>query len=220
MTFLDIFSKKPEKENPLQISKIIVDNHEKNSLVPSNLSSLNAPFEFQDLKVGDYLINDIAIERKTFQDLQSSIINKRIFQQLQELKQYPKHLLLIEGIHENNILQENATRGFILSTLLNHQIPILFTKDEEETAKYLLLLAKKKNPHTPILRPSKIAMSKEEQIQFILEGFPNIGPASIKKLTQKFKSLKEIVNASEQDLVEILGKKGSILFALLNYKIS
>jgi len=222
MAFLNIFSKTPEKENKPELSKIIVDNHEKNSLVPASLSSLHAPFEFQDLKVGDYLINDIAIERKTFQDLQSSIINKRIFSQLNELKQYPKPILIIEGEFnkENQILHENASKGFILSTLLNQQVPILFTKDEKDTASYLYLIAKKKSQSPLALRPSKIAMSEKEQIQFILEGFPNIGPASIKKLLEKYKSLKEIINAPEQDLVSILGKKGEALFSLINLKLS
>lgn len=222
MAFLDIFSKTPEKEDKEELSRIIVDNHEKNSLVPASLSSLHVPFEFQDLKVGDYLINDIAIERKTFQDLQSSIINKRIFQQLQELKQYPQHLLLIEGefSEEDKIIHENASRGFILSTLLNNQVPILFTKNEKDTASYLYLLAKKKSSSPPALRPSKIAMSEKEQIQFILEGFPNIGPASIKKLLEKYKSLKDIINAPEQDLVSILGKKGEALYSLINLKLS
>lgn len=222
MAFLNIFSKNPEKQSKEELSKIIIDNHEKNSLIPSFLSSLKVPFEFQDLKVGDYLINNIAIERKTFQDLQSSIINKRIFSQLNEIKQYPKHLLLIESSpsEENQFLHENASKGFILSVLLNYQIPILFTKDEKDTTQYLHLLAKKKEKSELSVRPSKIAMSDKEQIQFILEGFPNIGPASIKKLLEKYSSLKEIMNANEEDLVQILGKKGEALYSLINLKLS
>ena len=42
-------------------------------------------------------------------------------------------------------------------------------------------------------------------MQFILEGFPNVGPKKAKALLEKFGSLKEIINANEEELREILG---------------
>ena len=86
--FHNIFSKKSEKA-----PEIIIDIHEKNSLVPSELSKLNIKYKFEPLKVADYIIGETAIERKTIADLKSSIINKRIFSQLEEIKQCPKPLL-------------------------------------------------------------------------------------------------------------------------------
>ena len=46
--------------------------------------------------------------------------------------------------------------------------------------------------------------------QFIIEGFPGIGPMNAKKLLERFKTIKEIVNASEEELKEILGKKSEV----------
>lgn len=208
MTFHNIFSKKPIKEIPKL--KILIDNREKNSLVASYLAK-DFNIEFQQLPIGDYIVQEIAIERKTISDLKSSIINKRIFSQLQEIKQFPKHLLLIEGISEEDIysgtIHENALRGFLLSVALEYQVPIIFTKNSEDTAKYLSVLAKKTEKPESSIRPSKIALTKDEQIQFILEGFPHIGPAKAKKLIEKFKSLKNIFNASEENLKEILGTR-------------
>ena len=208
MTFLNIFSSKKQKEIPK--AKIIIDNREKNSLIPSILLSLNFQIEFKQLPIADYLINETAIERKTISDLKSSIINKRIFSQLLEIKQYPKHFLLVEGLQEelynNSVLHQNAVRGFLLSAILEHQVPIIFAKDEKETAAYISVLANKKDKEFS-MRPSKISLNKEEQIQFILEGFPHVGPIKAKSLLQKFKSLKNIINASEEDLQPILGKR-------------
>ena len=76
MPFHNIFSK--EKETIENKIKIIIDNREKQSLVASQLANLGFQIEFQQLKVGDYLVNDVAVERKTINDLKSSIINKRI----------------------------------------------------------------------------------------------------------------------------------------------
>lgn len=216
--FHNIFSNK--KTNTEKKDRIIVDHHEKNSLVPAELSKLGLQVEFNHLQVGDYLINDIIVERKTINDLKSSIINKRVFQQLIEIKQHPKFFLIIEGNQEsltnNETLHQNALRGFLLSVSLQYQVPYILTENEKDTALYLLILSKKKDHSDSSIRPSKIAFSKEEQIQYILEGFPGIGPVKAKELLQRFKSLKNIFNASVQELEEILGKKALDFLAILS----
>lgn len=218
MPFFNIFSKKnplPEKK-----LKIIIDNREKNSLVIPELLNQNFEIEYKQLPIADYLIGNIAIERKTIQDLKSSIINKRIMQQLIELKQYPFHLLLIEGISDENIyappLHENALRGFLLSIALEFQTPMIFTQNAKDTAKYLSVIAKKKPSQEPSLRPSKIFLSEKEQLQFILEGFPNIGPKTAKKLLEKYNSIKAAINAPEEEIKALIGKKSEKFLELIN----
>ena len=214
MLFHNIFpneTKNKEKEvNSESKPRIIIDNHEKNSLVPSMLPKLGCEIEFKDLKVADYLINNVAIERKTIPDLKASIISKRMLFQLKELKQYEKNMLIVEGISNfslyEGIIHENAFRGFILSVLLEHQVPIVFTENEEDTARYLSVLAKKTEKSEISLR-QKIPLTREEQKQFILEGFPGIGPSTAIKLLDEFKSLKNIFNAPQLKLKKIMGKK-------------
>lgn len=218
---LDIFSKKPISKSSQNLwKKIVVDNREKNSLVISELISLKFKIEFKQLPVADYLIGKTAIERKTISDFKSSIINKRIFSQLLELKQYPNPILIIEGLESQNIysgnLHGNAFRGFILSIVSEYKVPIIFTLNEKDTAKYLSVLAKKtKNPESGI-RASKTFLSENEQLQFILEGFPQIGPKAAKKLLSKFKTLENIFNTSEEELKEIIGKKAINFYKLLH----
>ncbi|MCH7567850.1 MAG: hypothetical protein IIA87_00340 [Nanoarchaeota archaeon] len=218
MTFLNPFSKKKTKikEKP----KVIVDHREKNSLVISELIKLGFEIEFKQLPVADYLINNTAIERKTIPDFKSSIINKRIMQQLLELKQYPSQILILEGLETEDpysgAIHENAFRGFLLSIILEYQIPIIFTLNEKDTAKYISVLAKKQPKKESAIRASKIMLSDKEQLQFILEGFPNIGPIAAKKLLKHFKTLKNIANAVEDELKEIIGKKAERLYKLIN----
>jgi Fanconi anemia group M protein len=213
MPFHNIFSLGKGKNKPAskQTSKILVDIHEKNSLVPSFLSKNNITYEFQPLKIGDYIISNIVIERKTLSDLKSSIITKRIFDQLKNLKQYPKCFLLIET-NEQEI--DNVSKGFILSSALNYKIPIIFSKNEQDTAGYLSLLAKKKEKESISLR-AKIPMNENEQKQFILEGFPGIGPATAKNLLKEFKTIRAIINATKERLEKILGKKTDLFMKLM-----
>lgn len=207
----DIFSNSPikkEEKCPNPKFPIIVDTREKQSLIAANLIKQKASIEYEKLEIGDYLIQDTIIERKTFSDFVSSILNKRLFSQLQEIKKYPKYFLIVEGFGYNykkfNV-HENAIRGMLLSVALDYQVPIIYSQDEEDTANFLILTAKRyEKPRPEIgLRQSKTLMTPEEQKQFILEGFPGIGPTTAKQLLERFPSLKEIFNTTEEQLQEI-----------------
>lgn len=208
MTFFKIFSENKERSERI---KIEVDFREKNSLVPSLLMKEGFEVEFKQLPVADYIVCGVAIERKTVSDLKSSIVDKRIISQLLELKQYEKCFLFVEGILQDDLysggIHENAFRGFLLSVGIDFRVPVIFTHNEKDTAKYISVLARKKEKGQLNLRASKIALSKEEQIQFILEGFPNVGAVKAKKLIEKFGTLSRVFNASEEELKEILGKR-------------
>jgi Fanconi anemia group M protein len=210
---LDIFSKKNIKiKEQEKKEKIIVDYREKNCLVASELIKEGFGVEFKELKIGDYVVKGVAIERKTVSDFISSMLNRRLIKQLEELQQFKKRILIIEGIEEQELYPEgkginpNAVRGFLLSIVLRYNVPIIFSKDYKDTAKFISVLARKKENETP-LNAKKKTLNKKEQKQLILEGFPGVGPKISKKLLKEFKSIKNIINASEEDLQKILGKK-------------
>ena len=222
-TLYNIFSRRVPKikKNTLPKEKIIIDYRERNCLVASELIHLGLEIEFKELKVADYIVKDVAIERKTVSDFIVSMTNRRLLNQLKELQQYKNKLLIIEGIDEQELYSDdnhsgvnaNSVRGFLLSILLKYKIPIIFTKNSEDTAKFISVLSKKKTRESP-LNAKKKSLNKKEQLQFIIEGFPGIGPKTAKKLLEKFKTIKNIINSSQEELKEILGKKAEI-FKLL-----
>lgn len=176
MRFIKIFPKNNQNNRKI---KILADYREKNALVPAELVKRGFELEFNQLPVGDYIVNDVAVERKTIDDLKTSVVNKRIMRQLSELKQFKKQILIIEGFtpdsYKSGPLHENALRGFLLSVAINYQVPIIYTVDAEDTAKHLAILAKKSPSKHIALRASKQNLSNKERAQFILEGFPGIG---------------------------------------------
>jgi ERCC4-type nuclease len=205
----NIFSSKAEKPKEKIKTPIILDSREKQSFIAANLREQGATIKFETLQIADYLIEGIAIERKTFKDFQASIIDKRLVNQLEQLKKYEKKILIIEGFYYNysdSKINENAIRGTMLSVALAFNVPIIFTENEEDTAKFLILIAKKqdkiKDGKAPeySLRPNKTAETLEEQKQFILEGFQGIGPTSAKKLIASHKNLISIFKAKKKDL--------------------
>jgi Fanconi anemia group M protein len=212
----DIFEKKIErkrKEEPKE--KVIIDYREKNCLVPAILIRLGLEIDFRELKIADYIVKDIAIERKTVSDFLSSMLNKRLINQLNELQAYENRLLIIEGISEQELYDDslnkkginaNAIRGFLLSIIFKHKTPILFTKNSEDTARTIAVLAKRKEKEIS-QKKSKKAKNSKEQKQLIVEGFNGIGPKTARKVLERFKNIKGFVNASEEELKKVLGKK-------------
>jgi ERCC4-type nuclease len=217
MTFFDIFSKEPI-EKKIKV-KIEVDNREKSSLLPSELIKIGFNVEFKQLEIGDYIINETAIERKTITDLKKSIIDKRIFSQLKNLKQFEKYFLIIEGnfldLFNNQYLNSNAVRGLLLY-LAREKVPLIYSFNETDTAKYIELISRRTKTLN-VSRPFKITSSLEDKIQFIIEGFPGIGPIRAKKLINKFKSIKNIINADPKELSFILGNKTLDFLHIINH---
>jgi len=206
----------PKREKKKKEKKIIIDHREKSSLVPSYLERQGFEIEYKQLNVADYIVKDVAIERKTTQDFIGSMLNQRLRKQIKELQQYDNRLLIIEGIEENELYSENeinrlnpnSVRGFLLSITLKHRVPIIYTKNEEDTAKYIEVLNKKQtSAQSQSWQAQKMNLSPTEQLQFIIESFPGIGPKTSKKLLEKFGTIQNIILAPTESLQEILGKK-------------
>ena len=220
----DIFSKRKTKipEKP----KIEIDYREKSSLVISELISLGIDIEIKELKVADYIVAGVAIERKTVSDFINSMKSGRLAKQLEELQQFESKLIIVEGIEEQELYTEseenigmhpNSVRGFLLSILLNYKIPIIFTKNYEDTAKFISVLSKKKPRETP-LNVSKKFLSGSEQTQYVLESFPGIGPKTARKLLKRFGTIKNVINAPEEELKKELGKKAENFLRIIEQK--
>lgn len=169
----NIFSKKtPIKK--IENLRIIADYREKNCLVASELIEHGIEVEFKGLKVGDYLVGNVAIERKTISDFIFSMLNHRLVRQLEELQQYENKLLIIEGIEEHEIYNDdnegvhsNSIRGFLLSILLRHKIPIIFSKDYKDTAKFIELIARKKKSEAPLNVKKRVWIKKKDCSSFL-----------------------------------------------------
>ncbi|XRP97767.1 DEAD/DEAH box helicase [Methanocaldococcus sp. 16A] len=185
--------------------KIIVDVREKNM---AKLLHNYADVELKTLEVGDYILSDrVVVERKTADDFVNSIIDKRLFNQLKNLKKVEKPLLIIEGENFSR-LHENAIKGAILSIIFDFGIPILFTKNAEETADLLIKIAEKeqiKEKRAVMVRYGKTTMSLKEQQKFIVESLPDVGGALAERLLKHFKTVENVFTAKEEELMKVEG---------------
>ncbi len=204
------------------MTKIIID-HREDKLLIRELAKKNET-EIKQLITADYIIQgkdsggnnlNIGIERKTANDFLNSIIDKRIIQQLIYLKEsFTIPLLIIEGtqnIYAIRNFHPNSIRGMLASIAIDYQIPILQTRNYRDTAALINTIAlrmEKPKKLFPLLKKRKPLTLKEQQ-ELIIESLPGIGPKIAKNLLTKFKSVKKVINASEEKLkkVEKIGKK-------------
>ncbi|UCB58941.1 MAG: hypothetical protein JSV67_01200, partial [Thermoplasmatales archaeon] len=61
------------------------------------------------------------------------------------------------------------------------------------------------NKKSVAIRGEKTQMSLKERQQFLLEGLPNVSAVIAKRLLNHFGSIKDIANASEDELMDVPG---------------
>ncbi len=216
---------KPIKEKTLneyieeEKLKVLVDVREKGSNLSKKLVELGMDVKIKTLTSADIIVSDkIGIERKTVPDFVNSIIDKRIFTQLKDLKNnFENPLIILEGgedIYSVRNIHPNAIRGMLATIVSSFKIPILRTKDSQDTSELIKAIAKReqiRGEKDIQIRTDKVPMTTKEQQEFIVGSFPSIGPSLAKSLLRKFKTVKKIVNSSTKELekIEKIGPKKS-----------
>jgi len=195
---------------------IIVDHREKNSRIIKELIALGVKIELRSLEIADYVLSDrVAVEVKTTYDFLDSIIDGRLLEQIKSLKQnYERPLIIIEGVEDIYSIRQvhkNAINGMITTIIVNYGIPMLWTKNSKETSEILFMIAKKEQEQKQnnFEFHSKKPLTLKEQQEYIVSSFPGIGRTLSKPLLKKFGTIKNIVNAAEEELkkVELIGDK-------------
>ena len=191
---------------------IYADHREQASSVTKTLIDMGAMVKVKQLEVGDFIISDdIAIERKTVEDFLSSMLDGRLMNQLIKMKEnYASPLVLVEGNQEDLFVMRNIHRnaiiGMLTSIAINYKVPVLFTKDANETADFIFVTAKREQLGSDKdirLRVGRKGFTLNEQQRFVVESLPMVGPTMAKALLKNFKSIKAIVDASEDELQEV-----------------
>lgn len=218
-----LVTKKTKKTNSDPI-KIIVDSREKNSKILFYLKKEGVELDFKQLDCGDYILSDrVAVEYKKGEDLLSSIIDGRLFEQLGSITNaYQIPILLIEGFPSGGIHPE-AIAGALSSFIIDFGASIIQTQSSEETAVILKRIAMreqitKKRP-TLIRKAMRISNPKENSVQ-VLSSFPGINRTLASRMLEAFGSIKGVLGSTEEELTEIegVGPKKSKKFIDLVYQ--
>ncbi len=177
------------------------------------------------LTVGDYILGEVGIERKSVSDLYRSIIDRRLFDQAKRLKEaYEKPVFLIEGDLDNllyTITNPHAILGALTSIAIDYSIPLLYSRNEEDTARIIIYIWRKvyrsHKPAQPRYKPK--LMTDKERIEFIVQSLPNIGPRLAKNILIHYRTLKALFTTTPSELKSVEGvgeKRAEEIYRLIN----
>lgn len=191
--------------------KIIIDNRELRTPTVRKLYDLGVDIEVKHLPVADFIVSDrVGVEKKTSNDLNSSIIDSRLFQQAEDLKNnFERPVILIEGNSLfNGRLHPNSVRGAIASLMIDFGIPVIMTDNGEETAFFLVALAKREqeeHKRKVLYNAQRKPLDEIKLKEHIIASLPNVGGQLAKNLLEHFRTIEKVFTASEEDLTEVEG---------------
>ena len=198
-------------EFTVQGPRISIDDRETSSKVVEVLSELGAAIRLERLAHGDYAIGDrILIERKTARDFVDTLINRDLLGQVKAMAEtVPRPVLIIEGgdLYTQRDIHPNAIKGVLAALSIDMGVSLLFTRDEQDTAQMLFVLAKRENSERGErkVHPHKSHHSVREEQEYIISAFPEIGMKNARLLLSHFGSVQAIANAELLELTAIKG---------------
>lgn len=186
---------------------LYVDVHEPAD-IEERLRELGIPVVRKAIAPGDYVIGEVGVERKTIHDFFSSIVRKRLFEQVSRLREtYPQALILVEGdlAQLDEFTNPKALWGAFIFLQLEEGIPVLFSPDQNHTALVLETLYRRheKRGGEFGLRHRPKLMSLQQRQEFAVQGLPSVGDILSRSMLDRFGSVRKIMAATEADLMKV-----------------
>lgn len=191
--------------------RIVVDEREKRSGIPSLLKGIGINLEIKTLPVGDYIVApETIVERKSISDLVSSVFDGRLFDQCNRMKenfQFP--IIIIEG--DTNEIEELIENPFVFygavsSVAIDFKIPIISTPNASHTAKLLVSMCSRKDvTKGPFIKKIRKSDDPQRQQLSVLSSLPGVGEKTAIRMLEKFGTPLKVFSASSTELSKISG---------------
>lgn len=186
---------------------LTIDSNEPEDIA-EKLRALGVEFEVKKIAPGDYVLGPIGIERKTLTDFFASMVDKRLFEQVQRLRDaYPQPLLILEGdlAEISTFKHPQSILGALLALETTERVPVLTTADKDQTALLLSILWKKQDRAAAEygIRHKPKGLTLEQRQRFLLEGLPSVGETLARNLLEHFGSVQAVFDATEEELKKV-----------------
>ena len=193
--------------------RVVVDDRESESGTVAALQSFRqVDVEVKRLALGDYEVDGVLLfERKTMMDLTVSIMDGRLFRQATRLAASPiRPVVVLEGtagdIADSGMRRE-AIQGALVSLTVVFGLPLLRSRDPQETAQLMVYSAQQVRAVARAAIPRKAFRPKgklKAQLH-VLQGLPGIGPTRAKHLLETFGSVEAAFAAAAKQLASVTG---------------
>lgn len=158
------------------------------------------------LDIGDIASDDMntIIERKSLDDLAASIIDGRYKDQVRTLMEVPSFVIITgKELSYRNKKKSPMVFSAINSLQYKYRIPTYRVETNEEFCKLAAKIIEKRSKLDPLDFVIKRRLNDPQLEMFA--SIAGIGGKRAKTLMEKFESIQNLCNASEQDIAEIEG---------------
>ena len=180
---------------PQSIRRIACDDRERRSSVPESLAAQpNVELSIRRLEIGDYHIDKtLIVERKTLSDFAYSVRDGRLFPQVSRLvrSQRERSCLILEGTRKRYrrlAVPRSGFQGALITVTVVFGLPVLRSRDPEETAN-LILYAADQLQRTTVRSPRRCGFKttpvRRHQL-LLMQAVPEIGGMRAQHLLDTF----------------------------------
>ena len=193
--------------------EVVVDDREAGSGVAELLAARDdVRLRVERLRLGDYRIDErLLVERKTLPDLVRSITDGRLFTQGCRLADAGIWTaVILEGTGRDladSGMRREAIQGALITLTLYLGVPLLRSRDPEETARLMLYAARQGRALAvrPLAREGRRPRAKLSIQTRVLQGLPGVGPERARRLLERFGDLESVMAAGVTELESVRG---------------
>tara|TARA_R110002050_G_C8956819_1_gene513833 strand:+ start:3030 stop:3710 length:681 start_codon:yes stop_codon:yes gene_type:complete len=216
------------------MNKIIIDSREKSDLteyVISEASLVNIQNEKQWLEIGDYVFQDVCFEAKSSIDFLQSIINKRLWNQIDNMDRHYEHsIVIIHGsLYEamaypkyvkmdiSEQFLKNKFYGAIGRLTLDTDCKVFWVESPQKAARIITTICKMRPIKRNVIQPSLLKRITTDDLRLdMLCTIKGISKSKAITILKKYGSIMEIGEANEAELSSIDGIGSTLSKRIIN----
>ena len=208
---------------------LYIDDREKSNfstIVEEKASKMGILTERKRLKVGDYVIGDVCFEIKSSQDFLQSVLNKRIWNQIDNMdRNYQRNFVVIHGTmleavdkfmthssggnsnyRSKSVWLRQKFMGAIGRIRLDYDVDVIWKDNQTNVIEELMVIIKMSPNKRAMIEPTIIKKITTEDIRVdMLCMLKGLTRAKARLLLEDFGSIMEI---GENEITDILKTKG------------
>jgi len=203
---------------------VYIDSHEpKNMKIELNKNGISS--EIHSMDVGDYRFGEYTVERKTVKDFLNSIYSRRIYDQLYNLQQAEKPVLIIVGeippkekwvymgkrrvpiqlTYEEQVKRYDTIRANKILAYTSFNVQVFHALDEDDFIEHIVQLYSKSTKKGESLRPLKKKSKSIKNVKIdILGSIPCVGSKLATEVAKSY-PIRRVFNMTIEELCDIPG---------------
>ena len=205
------------------MNKLIIDSRENSQLydyVELEAHRLMIVTEKQWLEIGDYVYGDVCFEAKSSSDFLQSVINKRIWNQLDNMDRHYEHTyVIIHGSFHDAMdfpkysklkisteMLHNKFFGAIGKISLDTDCKVMWFENPKKAAQIITTICKMRPINRKVMNPALLKSITTGDLRLdLLCTIKGVSETKAKKLIRAYGSVMEIGETSAEELCNIDG---------------